>query len=919
MRRSVHSVINSILGGLLVLAGIASSPPLGTPPTISPIANQITQRDSVLGPLAFTVGDPVVPPDSLKLTGYSSDTVLVPNQNIVFGGSGTDRTVTVTPALHKTGTDSIIITVSDGFLVARDTFTVKVNSPPFLDYNLPLNVLEGGAGTITPSLLHAIDNDNSSSQIIYTVGPDSGNGQLLLHGTVFVNKTPLTWGGTFTQDDIDNNRVTVTHDASEASTDFFTFSLKDSDGGISSDNGHTVFHFNLSITDIHDPPVAFDTTYTIGLGAILKARFHGVSPDTSVTIFSIVTNGTLGSAKLDSISTGDFTYIPSGSVTGTDSITFQVYDGTFYAVNPGKVRIHILQLPPLVTNAHFVTSENSAFDDTLHATDPNVPPLPLYYSITSNGVKGAAVLLDSASGRFQYTPKSGIFGVDTFKFRARAGIILSDEGLVEISIRPAFIPGRILLADNYSKVLILVDPVSGSRAVITSGDSLLDPRDVVVEPNGTIFVLDGRSGIIKVEQLTGMQTQLTPGTSFTTDPIGPSSMAMVNNGDLLVADGTAGIKRIDRVTGSVSVMSSGDSLNLAVGVAVDKSGNVYAGDASVFFGQMSKLIRINPLSGVQSVVSEGGNLALPVGIAIDDSNRIFVSDPASFTGAPQDYLMRIDSMTGAQTVIATSETLKIPTGLDVLPDGNLVVANNHGATVYSVNPGTGKTVTIASGGNISQPFGLTVIRPEPLLASSEQSIHFGFVHVGSHAIDSIFVLNSGAAPLTISSVISDSAEFTVKPGSATIQPSSGIEFYVTFSPTSTDSISSRIVFMSNAFDSPFILIAAGSGTITSVRNEGGLMPSVYALYNNYPNPFNPSTMLRFDLPQASTIALKVYNILGEEVADLTRDGVYQAGRYSVLFNAGRLASGVYFYELYARGIDGRRSGYHSVKKMTLLR
>jgi len=345
----------------------------------------------------------------------------------------------------------------------------------------------------------------------------------------------------------------------------------------------------------------------------------------------------------------------------------------------------------------------------------------------------------------------------------------------------------------------------------------------------------------------------------------------------------------------------GDSINLAIGVAVDRSGNIYAGDASAFLGQSSRLLRVNRLTGAQTVVSIGGNLALPVGVAIDDSDRIFVSDVASMAGGPQDYLIRIDPTTGVQTVIATSETLQAPTGLDVLLNGKLVVANNKSGAVFSVNPATGKTLPLTSGGVISQPFGLTVVRSEPLFYSSAHSVHFGVVHVGSQAIDSIFVLNSGDAPLFISSIASDSSQFTVSPAPGTIPPSSGEEFYITFQPVSADSISARIVFTSDAFDSPFILTVTGSGTLTSVKTTNGSIPLVYALYKNYPNPFNPSTTLRFDLPQASLVSLRVFNILGAEVANLVGGAVYQAGRYAIPFNAARLASGIYFYQLKRAG------------------
>lgn len=74
----------------------------------------------------------------------------------------------------------------------------------------------------------------------------------------------------------------------------------------------------------------------------------------------------------------------------------------------------------------------------------------------------------------------------------------------------------------------------------------------------------------------------------------------------------------------------------------------------------------------------------------------------------------------------------------------------------------------------------------------------------------------------------------------------------------------------------------------------------FSLCQNYPNPFNPSTSIVFELPQQSRMTLKVYNVVGQEVAVLY-DGLAAAGRHEVFFNAIGLASGVYFYCLTTEG------------------
>jgi hypothetical protein len=88
-------------------------------------------------------------------------------------------------------------------------------------------------------------------------------------------------------------------------------------------------------------------------------------------------------------------------------------------------------------------------------------------------------------------------------------------------------------------------------------------------------------------------------------------------------------------------------------------------------------------------------------------------------------------------------------------------------------------------------------------------------------------------------------------------------------------------------------------------------PLTFSLNQNYPNPFNPQTLIGYTLQVASKTILKVYNVLGEEIATLVNE-VQQAGSHSVNFNAGNLASGVYFYKLTA-------GSYVQTKKMILLK
>jgi hypothetical protein len=96
-----------------------------------------------------------------------------------------------------------------------------------------------------------------------------------------------------------------------------------------------------------------------------------------------------------------------------------------------------------------------------------------------------------------------------------------------------------------------------------------------------------------------------------------------------------------------------------------------------------------------------------------------------------------------------------------------------------------------------------------------------------------------------------------------------------------------------------------------VNNNNNNVPSEYALEQNFPNPFNPSTTIRYALPGSSNVTLKIYDMLGNEVRTVVNEFKH-AGTYSVNFDASSLSSGVYFYKIVA-------GDFTDAKKMTLVK
>ncbi len=99
---------------------------------------------------------------------------------------------------------------------------------------------------------------------------------------------------------------------------------------------------------------------------------------------------------------------------------------------------------------------------------------------------------------------------------------------------------------------------------------------------------------------------------------------------------------------------------------------------------------------------------------------------------------------------------------------------------------------------------------------------------------------------------------------------------------------------------------------TGVELENDMLPDNYVLGQNYPNPFNPSTIIQYSIPVKADVTLKVYDLLGSEVATLVNNVIQNSGNYKINFDASRLSSGVYFYTL-------STNNFIQTKKMLLIK
>ncbi|MEJ2103667.1 MAG: T9SS type A sorting domain-containing protein, partial [Ignavibacteriaceae bacterium] len=200
----------------------------------------------------------------------------------------------------------------------------------------------------------------------------------------------------------------------------------------------------------------------------------------------------------------------------------------------------------------------------------------------------------------------------------------------------------------------------------------------------------------------------------------------------------------------------------------------------------------------------------------------------------------------------------------------------------------------------------------PFIAVTPDSIVFDTTDVGSTSQKIIQVMNTGSAPLDIYDIYITDSVFTTPINSFIISPGESQSISIDFHSTLPGSYSGYIQIVSNASnaDTFSIPVSGFAQDPTSIEGEQKI-PKSFSLYENYPNPFNPSTKIKFSIPKSTKVVIKIYDVVGNEIETLVNEEK-QAGTYEVSWYAENLPSGVYFYQLKA-------GSFVETKKMVLMK
>jgi VCBS repeat-containing protein len=280
--------------------------PVNDAPTISDMSDMSINEDTATGAISFTVADIETAANSLTVSGSSNNAALVPNANIVFGGSGANRTVTITPAPNANGTALITVSVNDGTNTTSDTFlltVVAVNDAPTADDQS----VATNASTAKDITLTGSDIETPTNSLTFTITASPA------HGTLTGTPPNVTY-----------------HPGAFDGSDSFKFTVTDTGDGVSAPL--TSSEATVSITISIAPEIAVEQPTGTSLsdgGSTVDFGDVSVDEDNSHTF----TIRNLGSADLtglgitiDGADAADFTITstPTAPVAPGGSTTFTV-------------------------------------------------------------------------------------------------------------------------------------------------------------------------------------------------------------------------------------------------------------------------------------------------------------------------------------------------------------------------------------------------------------------------------------------------------------------------------------------------------------------------------------------------------------------------------------------------------------------
>jgi hypothetical protein len=176
-------------------------------------------------------------------------------------------------------------------------------------------------------------------------------------------------------------------------------------------------------------------------------------------------------------------------------------------------------------------------------------------------------------------------------------------------------------------------------------------------------------------------------------------------------------------------------------------------------------------------------------------------------------------------------------------------------------------------------------------------VNFDSTLITNSASQIIYIANNGSKQLVVDSITISDSRFSLSTNNYLLEPNSYLKSTLVFNPDSVKTYNAVLKVFSDAGIKKIAITGTGKDNAVNVDAEI-ITPLNFSLEQNYPNPFNPNTKISFKLAERSYIELKIFDVLGNEVATLVNEQK-PTGYYEVNWDASSMGSGVYFYRLYA--------------------
>jgi predicted hotdog family 3-hydroxylacyl-ACP dehydratase len=469
---------------------VVYEPPLAignAAPTLAPIGDQTINEDGSTGPIALLVGDADTDVSALSLTATSSNTGLVPAGAMVFGGSGANRTLTITPAANRSGTATITVRVSDGALSASRSFGLTVTAV-------------NDAPTLAAVANRTVSEDTSTGAIALTVGDvDTDVNALSLTATSsntgLVPAGAMVFGGSGA-----NRTLTITPAANQSGT--ATITVRVSDGALSASRS-----FGLTVTAVNDAPtlaaisdraVAVNTStgpIALTVGDV-DNDVNGLSLTATSSNTGLVPAGAMvfgGSGANRTL-----TITPAANQSGTATITVRVSDGALSASRSFVLTVTAVNTAPtLAAIANRTINEDTSTGPitlTVGDVDNDVNGLSLTATSSNTGLVPAGAMVFGGSGAnrtLTITPAANQSGTATITVRVSDGKLTASRSF-SLTVNPvndrptlAAIASRTINEDTSTGAIALTvgdvdNDVNGLSLTATSSDTTLVPAGAMV-------------------------------------------------------------------------------------------------------------------------------------------------------------------------------------------------------------------------------------------------------------------------------------------------------------------------------------------------------------------------------------------------------------------------------------------------------